>query len=1192
MSNNVQQDGALRNRRIGRPSNVELFIRSRDSGWFGSLGRRERDRIEQSNEKLRDRFGSRPLLALIVLLEKRILKVHQTRSKFVDSVEDSRLTRKPNKGGKPQKGDILHRQLGGRCRTGPEWWLAELVAEKCLGPQDKAEEVLDEIARMWCAAKGRSPDLKKWPEPFEPASEQAIAALIDPHHGGSIPVMPAGSSTGVSLTHGAPMLAALLDGLPDAVLLVDSNGTVVTVNSTARESFGKGDTGLTGHGLLELLPAFDVHHLPRPATGPRERPTHQSAVRMTARRTDGTEWLAEVRTLHITDGRVFYEPSFGGHAEGASSYVGNELLMVIARDLASTQDLETELVRQQRQTERILRTVSEGIIGVDTTGRIVLVNPAAAVTLGYPASELGGQLLHPLLQHSHADGSSLSYEKTLIAQTLRSGKARRQRGQVLWAKDGRRVPADLACEPIHDGDQIVGAVMTFVVRQPLRLLEGVVSRHALMLALMDEALSAPLKSTHAKLKELVTSGSGQPEPLSRALSALASEQARMTALVHAVMDYERLDTGQEELRRRTTALSDVVATGVHEAKTLTEPQELQIEVSASAVDVAVDPVRLSRALAHVLLDTAADASASATAGGKLPAPTIKVSAERVASHDPNGGSAVRIEVQGPGPGRGALHDLLANALIRLHGGTLRRRTAPEGGSVCTLEVPISLAGETPSHLPKPLWQATDSTEARPAALTPSPEEPSMARQPAARAEFVSPLPGPYTLASNTHATQGLTFETMIGVPVRAVHAGTITRAEWSREGYRVTLTLDDSCEITHHHLSSVARTSGHVRAGDIIGRVGAVDVTSHLDHTRKGTLKIVVRAGNGTPVSPAAWLNDHGIPIRGAETTHKPAATPRPEMDPAAAKPRTKTVLVTRAPINLPGSRPVPPIEIRTPIQALDTRPNTVTAQSAQKPYPAQSLQSHNGPPPKVPRQPHTVLVWAAPGTAAAQALNGSGLQSVLVRSREEIDAQLAARPAAVLVDPLTGPLTRTGVQSLRQASMAAEIPLLTTVGLGQAPREAAHGADPAVLLKALAPRDSEQHPPRVLIVEEQAEITIALTLTLERRGMQVTRASHIHDAVALTRQMRPNLVVMDLMTVASSQGADFVDELRSSGQLRHTPLASYTKPHMNQTDLDLLAAGRNVLFLAEPSTSIHVQTQILEMLVHVTAADEGEGAR
>lgn len=115
--------------------------------------------------------------------------------------------------------------------------------------------------------------------------------------------------------------------------------------------------------------------------------------------------------------------------------------------------------------------------------------------------------------------------------------------------------------------------------------------------------------------------------------------------------------------------------------------------------------------------------------------------------------------------------------------------------------------------------------------------------------------------------------------------------------------------------------------------------------------------------------------------------------------------------------------------------------------------------PPEPLDNPRRLLVWPAPDVTTQQALSDRGYRPVIVQSREEVDAQIAAFPAALFVDPLTGPITRTALQSLRQAAVASEVPIMVTAGLGQASREAAYGADPAVLLKALAPRDSEQHP-------------------------------------------------------------------------------------------------------------------------------------
>ncbi|MEW2129294.1 PAS domain-containing protein [Streptomyces sp. NPDC005435] len=236
--------------------------------------------------------------------------------------------------------------------------------------------------------------------------------------------------------------------------------------------------------------------------------------------------------------------------------------------------------------------------------------------------------------------------------------------------------------------------------------------------------------------------------------------------------------------------------------------------------------------------------------------------------------------------------------------------------------------------------------------------------------------------------------------------------------------------------------------------------------------------------------------------------------------------------------------------------------------------------PPEPLDNPRRLLVWPAPDTTTQQALSDRGYRPVVVHSREEVDAQIAAFPAALFVDPLTGPITRTALQSLRQAAVAAEVPVLVTAGLGQASREAAYGADPAVLLKALAPRDSEQHPPRVLLVEEHAEIALALTATLERRGMQVARAASDGDAVTLAGQFRPNLVVMDL-TQMQRQQAGIVDWLRTNGQLTRTPLVVYTAT-VDPGDLPRLASGESVLFLAERATTDEVQARIVDLLARI----------
>src|SRR5258708_13197864 len=73
------------------------------------------------------------------------------------------------------------------------------------------------------------------------------------------------------------MLASLLDFSPDALLIIDTTGTIVLLNTQMEMLFGYGQEELIGQSLETLLPerlraTHVVHHLPY-MTFPRPHPT-------------------------------------------------------------------------------------------------------------------------------------------------------------------------------------------------------------------------------------------------------------------------------------------------------------------------------------------------------------------------------------------------------------------------------------------------------------------------------------------------------------------------------------------------------------------------------------------------------------------------------------------------------------------------------------------------------------------------------------------------------------------------------------------------------------------------------------------------------------------------------------------------------------------------------------------------------
>ncbi|MEU9794874.1 PAS domain-containing protein [Streptomyces sparsogenes] len=543
-------------------------------------------------------------------------------------------------------------------------------------------------------------------------------------------------------SRGAARLAAILDALPDALLLVNCNGTVVNANHIALETFEVPGTALVGRGLLDLLPTFDSNRIP----GSMRRPGDQDEVgrtkptRMIARRTDGVQFPVEVTSANLEDGRTPYADQY--------SYTGDELLMLVVRDLTGTLDTEAELARQQRQTEMILRAAAEGVVGVDTEGKVVLVNPSAAQILGYRASDLGGQELHPLVHHSRADGSPLPYEESPLTETLRSGRKYRVRGQVLWAKDGSPVPVDLTTAPVRDGDQLVGAVMTFTDRRPEEALvaqhaeelekvtakhaeelekltarhaeevekltarlnqerdeltarlaqereehaeryEAIAARNSQLLAVLDQSLRGPLLELRGELGVLADDPAGQLWPeANQILHHLAAGYTRMTTLVDNVLSYQRLDSGGEDFTRHPVSMDEVVTAGVEGAVELIGPGRAQFAVHAPPIEAEVDAERLAQALAHLIADVAGVDSTGKAAGGPGGATgdsTIVVAAAQR-------GEVVRIEVRGPYAGGDPVHEPIVRGIVRRHGGVLQTHEMPGmGGHAYVLEVPISAA---------------------------------------------------------------------------------------------------------------------------------------------------------------------------------------------------------------------------------------------------------------------------------------------------------------------------------------------------------------------------------------------------------------------------------------------------------------------------------------------------------------------
>ncbi|MFJ9693185.1 PAS domain-containing protein [Kitasatospora sp. NPDC101183] len=1097
---------------------------------------------------------------------------------------------------------------------------------------------------------------------------------------------------------GAARLAAILDALPDALLLVNSNGTVVDANSAAVQALQAPGTSLVGMGVLGLLPEFDPSRIPgsmRPAT--REDDPLDRPVRMTAHRTDGTTFPVEVSGNDFADdgGRgsaLSPSGSYDPYREGSRSPSSSDLLLLLVRDLSGRVGVEAELRRQHKQTEMILRAAAEGVLGVDLEGRCVLVNPAAAHILEYRASELGGRELHPLIQHSRPDGTPLALEESALLDTLTSGRKHRVRGTVLWRKDGRPVTVDLTTAPVRDGDQLVGAVMTFTDRSRELAL---VARNEHLTAVLESELGGALSALNQRLETLAADPAGQLWPEANwTLRRLADECRRFGKLIDDVLEHQRAEAGAAPAEGRDgkdlkdtkdtdardvsgskggrkpaeehvpVGLDEVVRRAVEEAGELTGPGRVRFSVHAAAVEVIADERRLAQALAHLvadvsgvglLLDPPAPASPGLAVPGLTGAPAPRPAPEppTVVLAAAQRGDVARVEIRGPGRGGSAVHLPIARAVVERHGGVLQPHELPgRAGTTYVVELPLDPAAakaaaeraasegrsdrpkegdsavlpELPGipQLPSSEDPAEPAAEAeRPARETPEPEragteEPPAERrgrrgrpaaaedQPSAPAERDATGQWVSNGAAPAYGRQGLTGPD-----------GTLTDP-WGKDDGRSGPAYAVPVE---NGRPAAPRTNGReplaLGPGTAVAEAPAPPADPAGDaeakpRRRRGLPSTEDSSGAlalpGLPDTPVYPGLEHALPAGPAPAPVEPAAVPTGRRRRLAVPPgpgqEPSTALEPARPALPAAEEPAAPRPVGSGLAELaPPRPAGPQALPAAPAHPPVPVEARTAPRPmaELPAAPERggadqpqagadgerrLLVWPEPDPNTRQALQARGYRPVIVRSREEVDAQVGAEPAALFVDPLTGPITRTALQSLRTAALNRRIPVLVTAGLGQATRDAAYGADPAVLLRALAPRDGEHHAPRVLLVEGDPDIAAAMIASLERRGMHVEHATDENDAVARASSVQPNLVVMDLLQIRRRR-VGLLDWLRANDRLHRTPLVVYTSVDLDPRELPRLRTGETVLFLAERSTSEDVQSRIVDLLGRIGAMGE-----
>ncbi len=339
-----------------------------------------------------------------------------------------------------------------------------------------------------------------------------------------------------------------LDAAPDAIVVVDSEGRIVMVNHLAEKMFGFPRDELMGQRVEMLVPQRVKHAHESCRAGyfhePRTRPMGEGRE-LAGRRKDGSEFPIEISLSPF-------------EADGEEE----RLVISIIRDIGPRKQLEAKF-------RGLLESAPDGIVVVDTSGKIVIVNGQAEKLFGYAKDELQGQPIEILVpdkvMHAHAKYRDGYISKPVVRPM---GAGRRLTGRK---KDGREFPVEISLSPLETEH---GTLITSIVRDITerrrdedRVQATLREKESLLVekeALLTEKESL-LKEIHHRVKNNLQVTSSllrlQSEYVqdeqSRSLFAESQNRIRSMALVHEKL-YRSRDLSRINFYEYTASLAQLL----------------------------------------------------------------------------------------------------------------------------------------------------------------------------------------------------------------------------------------------------------------------------------------------------------------------------------------------------------------------------------------------------------------------------------------------------------------------------------------------------------------------------------------------------------------------------------------------------------------------------------------------------------
>jgi PAS domain S-box-containing protein len=385
--------------------------------------------------------------------------------------------------------------------------------------------------------------------------------------------------------------------LPEAMLLLRSDGMIVSANSSACRCLGCPCEELIGQRLQDHLADAPekVEQAIRVASRSRSLSvgglTIQNATGRASFRSEG--FLVEPRTEQQP--ALILLRLIPREHSSQNFILINRRLEEYAREIRRRRQVEADLRTQREWLHVTLNSIGDAVITTDETGRVTLMNPTAERLTGWTDEEAKGRPLREVFEIVN-EQTRRPVESPVDKVLERGCVVGLANHTVLIARDGTERPIDDTAAPIRGADEdLRGVVLVFHDVSDRRTMERQLQQRANDLEESDRrkdefiaVLAHELRNPLAPIRaagQVLKLGGARPEAVEQVAEIVERQSEHLSALVDDLLDVSRVTRGKISLRRECLNFTEIVR-----ASTMLFQQRCESSGVSFAVDLPEEPL--------------------------------------------------------------------------------------------------------------------------------------------------------------------------------------------------------------------------------------------------------------------------------------------------------------------------------------------------------------------------------------------------------------------------------------------------------------------------------------------------------------------------------------------------------------------------------------------------------------------------